>query len=50
MISVQEIESACDASLPLDFSTHDVEAPELVDAKIVRLTYRRYDRQISRGP
>lgn len=34
MISVQEIESACDASQPLDFSRHDVEAPELVHAKM----------------
>jgi hypothetical protein len=34
MISVQEIESACDASQPLDFSRHDVEAPELTHAKM----------------
>jgi hypothetical protein len=34
MISVQEIESACDASQPLDFSRHDVEAPELVHTKM----------------
>lgn len=34
MISVQEIESACDASQTLDFSRHEVEAPELVHAKM----------------
>ena len=34
MISVQEIESACETSRPLDFSRHEVEAPELVHAKM----------------
>jgi hypothetical protein len=29
MMTIQEIESACDASLPLDFSRHAMEAPEL---------------------
>ena len=28
-MTIAEIESACDASMPLDFSTHSLEAPEL---------------------
>jgi len=34
MLTVQEIESACDASQPLDLSRHEVEAPELTHAKM----------------
>lgn len=34
MITVEQIESACDASQPLDFSRHEVEAPELVHEKM----------------
>jgi hypothetical protein len=29
MLTIQEIESACDASQPLDFSRHELEGPEL---------------------
>ncbi len=34
MITVEEIESACEKSESLDFSRHDVEAPELTHAKM----------------
>ncbi|MFY9856281.1 MAG: aldolase [Terracidiphilus sp.] len=34
MMTIEEIESACDASRPLDFSRHDVEAPELSHGEV----------------
>lgn len=35
MLTIEQIESACDSSTPLDFSRHDLEAPEL----LLRRTY-----------